>query len=633
MSRKKNKIKKVTKKITKDNKILNYIVFFSVMLVLHFSFVVLFNSNLKGYNILNRTWGFDHISYFPSIYLYIFYIISLIVIIPFTNNYIKNILHNIINVKLSHIVGFLKKNKTVLFLTISLFFTALFYFFKIKYHFLGDMDIRINQTLKEEYIKDEYLTMLLLNKFHLLLNNFFGFSGYQTFVTQSVISGFVFVFVSLLIADVIVDEFNSKISVFLFYISFGTLLLFFGYVEIYSIPAMSVLIYLYAAILSLKRDKSIVFAFVALLVSIMFHLMSIGLLPSFLLLVYLKNTNKFKFLNKIKLSHVIIAVVLSLPIIYFLALKLSLAAVIPFTKVEDTRVLTLFSLKHLWEFTNNQLLASGVGILLLIIIIYKAFKEKIKPDSTILFLSVAAIYIMLITFIVNKMRGSGDWDIVAFPSIIFNLLVVSFYVNILSKKYSKSKISYILVVAIAFNFLNASSWIAVNATDMSIKKIANMLETDPAYYYQVKLPAETNLALSYRANGLDMESIKYYKKAYKKHYKDPRSHFNYAMMLIKIKDEKKAAQILDNLIDIMPLYPMAYEPLLTIYEKNKQYDKMYTSINKMYNAYVKNPKPLQLRMNKNFIISCFTYLYKVENSKGNKQKTEKLQQILISLGK
>jgi hypothetical protein len=600
------------------------------LIVLHALFLFLANnSDHSEYNWITRIWGFDHISFYPGYIIFITYLIVVLICIPLINNKVVEFFS----------AGFwtdlfmkLKKYKYIVFVVLSIVAGLIFYYFRIKYHFLGDMDIRVKQTIDKQYINSEYLTMYLLNLLCSFMLKKFEFTGYDTFVLQSVIAGALFVFFAFLISDLTGKSLLEKVVTFLFFISIGAILLFFGYIEIYSIPSLSIVIYIYFALLWIYKKTNFILPLIALLLAIAFHLMSVGMIPSFFIILYQKMKNKIPLLNKIKTKPFLIFILIMLPVIYELALVFQLTEIMPLSKNEQfPDVMTLLSMKHIWEFLNSQILAAGLGLFCLTYFTIKGMRGKLKFDNVMWFYSSAAFFMVFIAFIMNTKRGSGDWDICAIPALIYSpFIAYCFFRDVQSTKQIKN-FNYTLLVIIVLNFANTLPWIGINASDKSIKKIAVMLENDPGGYYITRLPSLSLLALSYSANGLKEESLKYFEKTYKKYNKDPRSYYNYASQLIDAGKELEAAKVLNNLIQLAPYISKTYPLLFNIYQKNKMNENIYSTIDFLYSNYKTNPTAYLSNFDKKELLNYFNYLMQVEVQNKNIEKARNISETLKQL--
>ena len=91
--------------------------------------------------------------------------------------------------KLLHMIGSKKFLKGFVFILLGLISIGMFRLFQIKYNFLGDMDIRVRQTLKRQFLDTQFLVMYIMFYIHRIS----GLIGIQAFQWVSYISGGAFI--------------------------------------------------------------------------------------------------------------------------------------------------------------------------------------------------------------------------------------------------------------------------------------------------------------------------------------------------------------------------------------------------------------------------------------------------------
>ena len=549
-----------------------------------------------------RGWGFNYIRHFAPWVIASFYVLLLCFWFPPVNNAIVNI---ITGISKKNIISFLRKYRYLLFAIISIAFGFTFYLLKIKYIFLGDLDLRPKQIEEGVIINDEYLTMLFLKHIHSFLNNKFGFTGIQTFLIFDYIIGSIYIFISLCISNIIGNTFLKKLSVFFVGILSSTIILqFCGYTEIYAFPILFLLLYLFACILHLKGKAGIYIPLIVLLLGIGFHLMLVCMIPSFIFLFYKSVLWKYSIFRK---RNIIIALLLiSSPFIYLAVNKFALPKMLPFYTDEED-LMTMFSISHFKEFFNSQVLASGIGFFVWITTLLYSLIKRIRYDVAQWFLLIASISITGLMFVFDPHRGSGDWDILAFAAVVFNLSN-AYYLIQLHNNNLCSNIKYGILMISGFSVLHTSMWILTNKTDASIGWVEQAFEEDPARYYKKSFNNEAILAEIYSANKLEKQSLKWHKKAFNKHNQDPRMGYNYANELIEQKKINEAIVILEELTDKFPSYPLSYNALINAYIENADYNSLYRTLLKMETAYNEYTNIFQSRIPKEYLDHYFSIL-------------------------
>ena len=554
-----------------------------------------------------RGWGFNYIKHFAVWVIALYYMLLLCFWFPPVNNAITNI---IAEISKQNIISLLRKYRYILFVIISITFGFIFYFLKIKYIFLGDLDLRPRQIEEGIIINDEYLTMLFLKHIHSFLNNKFGLTGIQTFQIFDYIIGSVYIFISLCISNIIGNTLLKKISVFIVGIISSTIILqFCGYTEIYAFPVLFLLLYLFACILHLKGRVGIYIPLIVLLLGIGFHLMLVCMFPSFIFLFYSSVLWKYSIFRK--KTTIIVLLLISSPFICLTINKFALPKMLPFSPGEND-LMTMFSVSHFKEFFNSQVLASGIGFFIWIMTLIYSLINRIRYDATQWFLFIASISIVGLMFVFDPHRGSGDWDILAFAAIVFNLSN-AYYIIQLHNNNLCTNIKYGILMISGFSIIHTSMWIITNKTDASIGWVEQAFEQDPALYYKLSLNNQAMLGEMFSANGLFEKSLIWYKIAYGKYPYDHRMEFNYANALLNIGRSDEAIIMYEKIVDKYPSYPLPYANLIDLYYTNEVNDSLYKILLKMEIAYNKYTDEFDSRLSKEDIEHFFSILNELRN--------------------
>jgi hypothetical protein len=589
----------------KDDNIKYYQIFYLSFISLLLLINLLFQNGFTN-SIIKRAWGLNNFSYFPWWVQSFVFAFLFVFAIPYINNIFRMFVIRSVKGDKWLVTG--KFKKIICFTLISLTISILFYIFKVKYDLLGDMDLRVSQSVDSKFIEDEYFTMYFMHYLHIVLQKIFHFIPHQTFVFTSIAAGFFFCFLGLLIADILFKDIRSIIIFFLFYISIGNLLVFCGYTEIYAIPAVSVSLYIYTSLLFLKKKVGMILPFFCMVLAFLLHKEQISLLPSFIFLA----TRKLEVITKINVRVILILFVISIPLIYVLNAILHIQELMFLIKDSQfPQVSTLFSFSYWWELFNSQYISCGILIFLFILILFKAIKGQILLDDYSKFFLIATLFIYSIVITMNKMRGSGDWDVCSFPAIYLSIFVAYIALTQWKAIYSPRKLFYIISTALLLNLFSCSAWIGLNSERKSLNKIEDMLLTDPGWYYQVKLPSKMELSILFIKYGMHDRGMDYYKLSYEKYgSKHPNAVSNYVNILMHNKDTNDAVTIMENTVANHPYYFPTYDALFRIYEKRKQYNKVYPLAKSFVALYHSNPNTVNRDLTgTKFLIHCIIYLY------------------------
>jgi hypothetical protein len=539
---------------------------------------------------LTRVWGLNYIAFFDIWAILLFYLLLLCFWLPPVNRYITE---NIISISKKKILLFVGKYRYVLFAVAGIVARYCFLLLKTKYILLGDFDIRGTQLEAGKSEPSERLTMFLLHGAYMFLNNKFGFSGIQTIQLFDYISGGLFIFIGLCSANLIGNTLLKKTAAFVVStLSLAGLFIFCGYTDIYALSLLFLQAYLFACLLHLKKNVTVVLPVFIGLIGVAMHLMLVCILPSLIFLIYGNVLWKHPFFrNK---STIFVLILLSLPVIYIGYTNYARPMMLPM-EPGDKHLLTLFSTAHYKEFLNSQLLASGIGFFIWITILILSLIRKIKYDMTHWFFLISSISVMGLLFVFNGVRGSGDWDIFSFAAVVYNMGNAYFFLTAYNNKWYKN-IRYGMLMIGGFSVIHTSLWIATNKTDASIKWVESAIATDPANYYKSSYNNEALLATAFSANNLTDIAIKWSRQAYLKYRNDPRMGYNYANELIKLNRKEEAIPVLEQVVQSHPGYALPYVTLIHYYSENKNYTPLYRILLQMEQVYKKSPEVFTSRL-------------------------------------
>ena len=267
----------------------------------------------------NRIWGFNQWAYFPAVWQIILITIGLF--LPLLRSRLfggkgKSFIDSL--------SGYLERNHNYLKLSV-LIMTLMslgFYFLRAKTHFLGDGYMNLSSLASAKpLIKGTGFGEV---KAHIWLKSLIGdgeSAALLSFQIISILSGIILLMTVFILARKL---FKNRLDSFLFslgIISSVYMLLFFGYVEYYSLFVLSVTIYTLTGLLIINGKLNKCFAIPLFLPTVFFHLLGITLLPSALFLLF-SGTKLDSFIQKISKKTVLFlsfvgVVVLSSIFIYF----------------------------------------------------------------------------------------------------------------------------------------------------------------------------------------------------------------------------------------------------------------------------------------------------------------------------
>ena len=576
------------------------------------------------YSAFIRTWGFDHLTFYSPLSQIILWIVVAFTVLPYSNCLIVNFLS-----WFSDKFSKLKKLKYPLFIVVSILSMFIFYLLRVKYFFLGDFNLRMEQVMRKDFLANEYLTMKLLYYFA-ALGQKFGYTYQAMFKLYSIICGGLYVFIACLLGDLLGKNSLQKTLLFFTQICTALLLVFCGYIEIYATPIVFLSLYMYFGLRYLQNNKQFYLVVISLALAISSHLLCLAAVPSLLVVWYFNNKTKVAFVSKMsnrKLAFLITALIL---ITLTVILKKGNSFVLPLAPPPQFRnYLTFFSFRHFWEIINGQLLACGISFILAFVLLTYTIRNKIKLPGSLYFLLSLTGCIVLIVLISNLHRGSGDWDIMAITATSLNFFT-ALLIIILFKNDTIIQ-NYLLTCCIVINAINTGLWIHINHTDKSIQKIEKMLVTDPGTYYSSKITGIVQVSVLYKLNKLweDMERIGLI-ACNNADRNDVRTCVLYAKNLTLRGKSEQARVVFEDVLTRTNISPEAYVFLLDYHGKKKDEAKIIYYLNQLFDAFLIQPDTFLNNQNvkPGIYLRLFGLLYKNE-LKNNDPK--RLSSILITI--
>lgn len=486
-------------------------------------FLILIAHILTKYFYTPQTWGIHHFFFFPDWILWISSFLVILILIPRIGDLFLKLIKFLYETTEK---PFAKIKKRQLFLLISLLSLILFWAFRTKLHLLGD-GYWVIYFLSEGHISpSEWLDSIIhLGFFRVLSNIFSRWSLELSYAVLSCVSGALFVFVTLCMVDRLVESRTQKLTILGFLLSSGSMQLFFGYVETYTILKLALLCYIFFSILYLRGGVSFFFPLISLVISILLHLAAIIFLPTLFFLIWEKKIKKKRFKFRLGFILSVILILVSGTILGLRTLHATgtdpVKLILPLHATPDTSF-TLFSWAHILELLNQILLISPVGFLVLIFFGFHLlrFREFGEPMVNFLLLGVLLSVCFLLVF--NFVLGSTDWDFRSFPTDFFVLLGVLLFI-----KWGGSwkNFKHYALILIVVSFYHTIPWILINADHTrSVNRYIMIRENDPHPQDENNYNTMPTAMMLEQAN-LPGEAIKIYENAIRKNPGDPRNYY------------------------------------------------------------------------------------------------------------
>ena len=347
-----------------------------------------------------------------------------------------------------------KEHKRRWFAAIALAMALPFWFFRIRHLRWGDAEFivkALSYTGPDRPIWTIYnwqapLTIFIHAQLWLLLNPFPGVGVDTLYAITSVLSGVGFVYVLFLLADVLGRDRLEKAIIVGLVLTTGSVQLFFGYVENYTLISLGLILTLYLGVRCLQAEKSpagIAWPSLTLALTNAFHPSTLVLWPAMAYLGWQRTGrepfDRAKALEWAKLTLP--------PVLVFAGLVALMTAgghgpgalltndrpggadSIPFVPLfrvtTEWQHYTMFSLAHLLDWLNEHFLISPFGLPLLLLAFLSPVwvRKRIGRDPPATFLTVASLVYLLLTFVWNPdYGGRKDWDLFAPSAFVYTPL-------------------------------------------------------------------------------------------------------------------------------------------------------------------------------------------------------------------
>jgi tetratricopeptide (TPR) repeat protein len=382
----------------------------------------------------------------------------------------------------------------------------------------------------------------------------------------------------------------GKVLIFVSLISLGSVQLFFGYVESYSILQVAILAYILFSARYLLRRASIFPALAAFVVSIGLHVTSLVFLPSLIYLLLRKERGRSgkkgsaakRKMNPLLIGGLTLAACLIIFWVYTVATGLQKTGkgtfILPLIATESYSF-GMLSLAHISEFVNQLLLLSPLGISLIIFFLFFKIKNRDFRDSLTNFLILATFFALVYLFAFNFTLGSADWDLMSMPAPFIGLLGILLFLRWAErssaaeghskpKKSSQQEGSTVGsplerrfgawgVIFVWFSLFHTVPWIMTNAQDQpSLDRYLLIQENDPHPVDETGYNLY-KVARILKGAGLEEELSGVYRRAIERNPADTVSYHNLANWHNRRKEFDPAIGLLDTLLSMAPAYPEA----------------------------------------------------------------------------
>jgi hypothetical protein len=374
-----------------------------------------------------------------------------------------------------------------------------FYLLRVRHLRWGDAKVLVqaipHPDFKLTYVWQAPLDVFLHAKVWALGNRFFGWPDPKpVYWILSTVAGVAFVWVLLGLAVWLGRNRAERALIVGLVVTLGTMELFFGYIENYTLMTLGVLIYIWLALQAIRGETSLAWAAIALAVTNAFHPSTIILTPSLLYAGFLavRGRRQLDFEDRGSTTlggkhypgsawHAAVRIVVPYILVFAGVVALMTSGshgidallgvdapgggdrrwFVPlFRTTTKFEHYTMFSLGHLREIANEQLLVAPTILPGLILVVLFAWSRlRLRDPAFRLLVLMAACYLLLTLTWNPDYGGQRDWDLFAPAAIPAAVLLGYVLPQALPEAGALSGAGWALVAAQGFHLV---AWIYQN---------------------------------------------------------------------------------------------------------------------------------------------------------------------------
>ncbi|KAA3630994.1 MAG: hypothetical protein DWP97_14090 [Calditrichaeota bacterium] len=511
-----------------------------------------------------RVWGFNIWAYMSNV-VPIGIVVSALLLALFVNFYADRLYFS-----------FTKKMFIISTVVTSFLFFGSFLLLRVRTLFLGD-GYTILSLLSSGNPLIEKKRQLLESYSHIYLYKLIGAGGLSdalfTYQLISWFAGLLFIGVALYASVKMFESYIEKLLFFLGLISSGFIFLFFGYVEHYSLFALTMLICTVVSVLILKDNLSRWIIVPLTLLACLTHIFGVSLIPPMIYILFM-NTKLETLFNK--QNAIRKSIILGVPVILFTVLvvyyyksdyffQISLVPIVENRLTQEGY--TLFSISHLLDMLNLLFLLIPGFLILAISVLFskpkRIFSQKIYQLALITVLSTFGL-----AFIFDPKLGMPrDWDLFAFWGIPLSFFL---YYFVIKQFKQKAVVHVLLSVILGFSILIPRAY-SFTQDDTAITHFRNYLYLD-----KVKNRNSWILLENYYKEKDDSLKTDEVHTEWKSNFPEEVMMKQANDLLFNQRNPNAAMRLLYDILEVNPTYPDAYAFLGFYYLQTQQYDSAIT---------------------------------------------------------
>ncbi|MFQ5500289.1 MAG: tetratricopeptide repeat protein [Candidatus Zixiibacteriota bacterium] len=361
---------------------------------------------------LESMWGFNHLHFLPAGWSYAYWIVAAVIVwtlyLPFPETRAEQIF--------AGVDRWLFGPRMWPRLLVAGVAMTVFYVFRVQTHLLGDGYTWLavfgqGEAYIHKWAEPGYIA--LLRVIQRSLGGYTRETALHAFQIMSVVAGGIFVYGTLLLIPLLARcSIRRVLAVATLFLS-GGMLLFFGYVEFYSLVWAAVVVYIYFSLRTFRFGWSVLPAFGAFVAALLLHVQSIVLVPGLCyLLISRIQRPKCRKAGYIVMGLGVLASAALLVWLYRTQIAIEVL-ILPLWQGRPVAPdYTVFSTVHLWDIVNLVLLVlPSLLVMFVFAVPSRRFRPSCSAGSFLALCSLGSIiYLVLFGAAITMGR---DWDVMA----------------------------------------------------------------------------------------------------------------------------------------------------------------------------------------------------------------------------
>ena len=450
--------------------------------------------------------------------------------------------------------------------------SLLFYLLRAKIHLLGDGYLQLSMLAADNPITKsrDFGEMMIHVWAHNLIRSDGTDSALLAYQLLSVGSGIAFVLCVALFAKFLFERLRPRILFLLGLTSSGYMLLFFGYVENYSLLCLSIALFTLTGLLIAQGRLKRWFIIPPLALCPFLHILGITVVPAGIYLLVAKSRLALTLATTTGTVRTAVGLAIAVGaaclVYYFYSTSyfFRFALLSPVTTRFTAEGYTLFSFEHLMDYWNLLLVLVPGLLLFAAFTVELSFRSLLKRAEYV-FLFLLVLSGLGTAFILEAKLGMPrDWDLFAFPGVPLAVLI---YYSILDPRIRFGFSSQSALLAIALGFLSLMPRAIIqHIPTLGIEQFQNYANLDRA-----KNRTGMYVLSQYYLDAGATEQVNRVEALRKKLY--PEEDFARAARQAVREDQlSQAESLLTKVIAINPNYPPGWAIAGTYYMKRLKYD-------------------------------------------------------------